>query len=86
MRRHVGVGIIFDRRGRLSLSDDPRVILCDGEACDATTQAPVTLSRGDVVPGDTSANPVQDWLFVVVDQDEQRHYCPRCALIYLRTL
>lgn len=70
----------------MSLSDDGRLITCDGEGCDATTTAPGASPRANFVAGDTSIDAISDWLFVLSDQNEHRHYCPRCAPAFLNGL
>jgi hypothetical protein len=59
-------------------------IVCDGLVCGASASLPVALRsflRPSVAPSDSAMG----WLFVTRN-DEQSHYCPRCAVRYRLTL
>ncbi|MEO7714915.1 MAG: hypothetical protein ABIY70_01825 [Capsulimonas sp.] len=60
-------------------------ILCDGDDCLATADAPVAL-HPTLTNGLSSLGPVDGWLFVTNVGGDWRHYCPACQARYLEGL
>ena len=67
----------------MSVAEDGRQIRCDGQECRATARLPVALRH--VLTGSGERRGVEGWLFVT-REDDQRHFCPRCAHRHLTHL
>jgi len=69
----------------MSMSEDGRYLLCDGDRCDARALFPVRRwSHGQSEEGDAVAR-ADGWLWAK-SGESWRHFCPRCKHAYLETL
>lgn len=68
----------------MSLAADGKTIICDGEGCTQAATALVGL-RSTLTPNTQNPPTVDGWLFVA-SQGAWRHYCPKCAAKYVKSL
>lgn len=69
----------------MSVTQDGRSILCDGDDCDAIVSYPVVMTGNPHLSGDTpTPGNIRGWLFVT-GTDHLRHYCPQCSRKHLDT-
>lgn len=65
----------------MSLGDDGKRIVCDGNTCSAVAFVPVALRSSLLIPGMPSHS-ADGWLFIS-KRDSLLHFCPTCARSYL---
>ena len=65
------------------MATDGRRVWCDGEECRAFTTQPVGLRNDLAGLKFVDSSSPRGWLFVN-DRGGARHFCPCCAVLYLR--
>ena len=68
----------------VSVTQNGRLLKCDGAGCVATARVPVALRSVLGAAGMTGSS-VYGWLYVV-REGQWSHYCPKCNTAYLSSL